>query len=291
VNEQAVALLLRCPVCDGRMTISGRVLGCGSGHAFDMAASGYVNLLGGRRARASGDTRDMLVARRRFLGRGHFEPLAATLTELVREGIGGDGPAGDEGLCAVEIGSGTGYHLARVEEATRAAGVELSWFGIDASKEAARLAARDLAGRGLNFVVADVWNRVPLASGRALAILCVLAPRNPPEFTRLLHPAGIVVVAVPVPGHLAELRDAFNLLGIHPGKEEALLEGLQGFEVARRVPLRFSMHLTAADVEDLVRMGPSARHIAPETIAQRAGSAAGVVTASFVTLALTRRDR
>ncbi|MGH2687791.1 MAG: putative RNA methyltransferase [Actinomycetota bacterium] len=286
MDEQAVALL-RCPVCGGGMALDGHVLACRTGHAFDLAASGYVNLMTGRRARA-GDTRDMLLARRRFLARGHYEPLAAAVSALVSEGVAGAAPADGSPHCAVEIGSGTGHHLARAAEAVGAAEVRLSWFGVDASKEAARMAARDLAGRGFGFVVADVWDRVPLADGSALAILSVLSPRNPAEFARLLDPAGVVVVAVPAPDHLAELRGTFDLLAIHPGKEEALLEGLGGFEVARRQPLRFPLHLGPGDVEDLVRMGPSARHIDAEVVARQAGSAPKVVTASFVTLALTR---
>jgi 23S rRNA (guanine745-N1)-methyltransferase len=289
MDDRAVTLL-RCPVCDIGMTRSGRSLACGSGHAFDVAAAGYLNLLGGHRSRPSGDNRDMLLARRRFLGHGHYEPLSKAVTRLAQEGLDrGAGLPAAAGLCAVEVGSGTGYHLARLAGGTVAGAAPPSWFGIDASKEAARIAAVDHKGEGLCFLVADVWRRVPLAPASALALLSVFAPRNAAEFARLLHPAGVVVVALPADDHLAELAGTLGLLRVHPGKEQTLADDMQAFEVVQRQPLRFPMHLTPADVEDLVRMGPSARHLDPHEIATRAGSAPRTVTASFVTLAFRLR--
>ena len=63
-----------CPVCSGAMirrSSGGKTLACGLGHSFDVAKDGHVNLMG-RGARATGDTAEMLAARRRFLNAGHY---------------------------------------------------------------------------------------------------------------------------------------------------------------------------------------------------------------------------
>ena len=49
-----------------RRSSGGKTLACGLGHSFDVAKDGHVNLMG-RGARATGDTAEMLAARRRFL--------------------------------------------------------------------------------------------------------------------------------------------------------------------------------------------------------------------------------
>jgi hypothetical protein len=52
------------------------------GHGFDRARSGHVNLHHGSRR---GDTRAMSLARRAFLGREFFRPVAAAINDRVLE--------------------------------------------------------------------------------------------------------------------------------------------------------------------------------------------------------------
>src|ERR1043166_2163641 len=64
---------LLCTVRDCRAPLvreATRVV-CGRGHSFDVARSGYINLLQpqDRRAKNPGDSAEVVAARRRFLGR------------------------------------------------------------------------------------------------------------------------------------------------------------------------------------------------------------------------------
>src|SRR6185436_4525343 len=111
--------LLQCPVCGGALDCGAGVVRCPAGHSFDIARQGYVNLVPGR-----ADTPEMVEARDAFLRAGHFRPLSAALAEEARasagEGGAGEGGAGEGGAGAgavLDLGAGTGHHLAAVLDA------------------------------------------------------------------------------------------------------------------------------------------------------------------------------
>jgi 23S rRNA (guanine745-N1)-methyltransferase len=297
--------LLCCPVCGGGFGAPGgpdapgapevavRTLTCGQGHAFDVARAGYVNLgPGGSRTTGTGDTPEMLAARRRFLDRNRFAPLSGIVNRLVAQALPPPGAAGDVATCVVEVGTGTGHHLATLRSSLTSArgpkALPSCWFGIDVSKAACRLASR--THPTARFVVADVKRGLPLRSGCAAAVLDVFAPRDPEEFRRILHPEGLVLVVIPAPDHLHELVRDFGLLHVHPGKEDALLAGFarRGLHLAHREKLRFTMDLGPEDAADLVAMGPSAHH-RPPPATDRPASSGQHATASFVVLLLQPR--
>ena len=58
-----------CPVCKQRLTRSGSCYRCRGNHSFDIAKSGYVNLLLSQQSsqKRHGDDKAMVLARRRFL--------------------------------------------------------------------------------------------------------------------------------------------------------------------------------------------------------------------------------
>src|SRR5947208_5154595 len=79
--------MLLCPVRDCHLALerAKRRLFCPRGHSFDVARSGYINLLQPqeRRSKQPGDTTDALAARRRLHDRGVTQPLLAAIADLV----------------------------------------------------------------------------------------------------------------------------------------------------------------------------------------------------------------
>lgn len=109
----------------------------------------------------------------------------------------------------------------------------------------------------------DVFRPLPLADGVVDVILDVFAPRNPPEFHRVLRPEGRLLVARPTLRHLAELRGRLpEMVTIDAAKEQRLrraLAPLLDTGVTEQVEYRAS--ITRSEARDLVSMTPSARHM------------------------------
>jgi len=250
-----VLAALRCPLCRGQLAASGSGLRCGAGHAFDAARQGYVSFLVGRPSGLVGDDAEMVAARERFLGAGHFEPLAGELAAEAR--------AAPPGL-VVEVGAGTGWYLSRVLDALP----DRAGLAIDLSKFAARRAAR--AHPRAVAAVADARATLPLGDGSAGLVLDVFAPRNGPELRRILRDDGLLLVVTPSQEHLAALRGALGLLDVDPEKGRRVADALSPhFERASLRPVRWTMSLRHADALSLAAMGPSARHLDAGTLASR----------------------
>ncbi len=188
--------LLICPVCTEPLTAEGRTLRCPRGHAFDFAREGHVDLLpaGHGRSTLTGDTAEMLRARRRFLERGWFAPLARALEDC-RAALADDvAPDHGRGLVLLEVGCGEGYFIGGLAASSnRTAGPDGDCcFGLDISRDALRMAAR--RHPGVLFFRNDVHYRICLRDGCVDLLLDIFAPRNPREFRRVLRPGGRVVV-------------------------------------------------------------------------------------------------
>lgn len=235
--------LLRCPHCRVALTPTDGSVGCRSGHRFDPARQGYLNLLPGGSRAGTADSADMVAARGAFLAAGHYRPVSDALARAA-----GTGPL-------LDVGGGTGEHAAHVLSRTSpgAWGVTL-----DLSVPAARRAAR--AHPRLAAVVADAWQPWPVADAAFGTVLSVFAPRAPAEALRVLAPGGVLVVATPTARHLAELVDELGLLTVDPRKPERLADQLSAFEPAAGWLVEGVLHLAADEVSAVVEMGPSAHH-------------------------------
>lgn len=250
--NDAVLPYLRCPNCSSPLAFVPASRGpgslrCARGHSFDIARQGYATLLAGRHPHV-GDSAEMIADRAAFLDAGHFGFIASALTEAATTVCG-------TGL-VVDAGTGTGYYLSAVLDALPHA----DGLGVDVSKPALSRAARAHPRAGA--ALADLWRPLPLADGSAGLILDVFAPRNVPEFHRILRPEGALLVVTPAADHLAELVGAYDLIRVDPDKARRVAESVGArFAVESTRTLRHEMRLDAAEVRTLIGMTPSARHV------------------------------
>ncbi|TDV45406.1 putative RNA methyltransferase [Actinophytocola oryzae] len=242
---------LCCPHCSTTLTASPGSLRCESGHTFDIARQGYVNLQAGK-APVTGDNADMVTARHEFLSAGHYDPIvAATVAAASGEG------------CVLDLGAGTGHYLAAVLDAAP----DRVGIALEIAKPALRRAAR--AHPRLGAVGADTWQRLPVRNGAISVVLDVFAPRNAAETARVLSSDGRLVVVSPTPAHLRELVSALHLLTVDADKAARVSASLPGFVVSGEERCEFGMSLTHGQVLALVGMGPSAWHVDGDVLAER----------------------
>jgi 23S rRNA (guanine745-N1)-methyltransferase len=255
-----VVRYLRCPVCGQPLSGAGtRSLACPNRHTFDVARQGYVHLAPGP-VGLGGDTAEMVSARAEFLARGHYDFVSAALAHAAGDA---DPPApGAQPRLVVDVGAGTGRHLAAVLDARP----DRVGLALDVSKPALRRAARAHPRAGA--VLCDVWRGLPLADAGTDLLLDVFAPRNGAEFARVLRPEGRLLVVTPAAEHLRELVDALHLLRVDPVKEDRVAASLTPwFRRYRQEELVRTLELARPEVAALVGMGPSAWHADPVRLA------------------------
>ncbi|MWC00186.1 putative RNA methyltransferase [Agromyces seonyuensis] len=245
---------VRCPNCFHDLeVVASRTLGCANGHRFDLHKHGYATLLPPRSPAHQGDSREMLVARDAVLESGLYAPIADAVAALARASLREHEDAPPR---LVDFGCGTGHYARAV--ATAAPHTPELLF-TDRSPAAVRWST--LATPGAGGVVLDVWAPLPLRDGIADVALDVFAPRNPPEFARVLRPGGTLVVVVPRPGHLAELRVEGAMLDVPEGKADAVHAQFAPFlEPAGLERVTAPIALTPAQADAVRGMGPAGHH-------------------------------
>ena len=167
---------------------------CPRGHSFDVARSGYVNLLQpqDRRSKRPGDTPAAVAARRRLHDLGVTAPLLEAIAETT---------AALPGDTVLDAGCGDGFYLGSLARRTGCAA-----HGIDISIPAIDAAARRYPE--CEWIVANADRVVPYAGGAFSLVLSITARMNAGEFRRVLADGGRLLVAIPAPEDLIELCGA-----------------------------------------------------------------------------------
>jgi len=184
---------LLCSVRDCRQPLrpGERVYACPRGHSFDLARSGYLNLLQpqDKKSDEPGDSRESVQARERLFAKGIGAGLLMDLTTLAAS-------LGEEPL-VLDVGCGPGFLLTAIGE--EGCGVDLSVYALE------RAAKRD---PGPMWVAANADRFLPFPDATFDLLFSVTGPCNAPEFRRVLKPEGHLIVVVPAPDDLIELREA-----------------------------------------------------------------------------------
>ncbi|MEP0200635.1 MAG: putative RNA methyltransferase [Halioglobus sp.] len=228
-----------------RQPLSGLTpLQCDSGHSFDRAREGYVNLLPANKKSSlePGDNALMIAARRRVHEAGVYQPLAESIETIL---------ADTEAVAAgsiLDLGCGEGYYAGYLADHLPT----VSILGVDMAKPAVRLAAKRYPR--VDFAVASAF-AVPLPEDSVGSVVSVFAPTAPAELQRLLPAGGVYLKVTPAPMHLWSLREALYT-SPRPHAEEAVM--VAGFSLASTRTVRFALAASQALVADIVAMTPFA---------------------------------
>ncbi|HJW92811.1 MAG TPA: methyltransferase domain-containing protein [Thermoanaerobaculia bacterium] len=223
---------LLCTVRDCRapLAIDARRAVCERGHSFDIARSGYLNLLQpqDRRSRVPGDSPEAAAARRRFLDRGFVQPIRDAIVAFMQPVRGP----------VLDAGCGEGYHLGSIDADERH-GVDISVAAID---EAAKRYP------SCHWIVANADRFLPYADASFAIVMSITARLNPPEFRRVLRDDGRLVIAIPGADDLVELR------GMTRDRVSRTVEMFaEHFTLARHEHVRHVVELDESAVEDLLK--------------------------------------
>lgn len=239
-------LPLACTVrgCTDPLIRHGQTWACPRGHAYDVARSGYINLLQpqDRKSLQAGDHREAVEARARLIAHGVGQTLMTAVVELAASL-----DLGERLPVVAELGSGSGDLLHQL--ATRRV---ITSIGLDLSTTATDLSARRFPS--LTWVVANADRRLPILDQSVQLLLSVHARRNPPECARVLTPSGVLIVAVPAHDDLIELRSVTQGAGVERDRAEALIaEHAAHFSVVRRTVVRERLRLQGDVLRDLLQ--------------------------------------
>lgn len=233
-----------CPICKKPFTEQNRSLVCPNGHCYDVARQGYVNLLRAGSARRHGDDRRMVASRTAFLDAGFYQPLRDAVTDLVLR-------RARQGDTVLDAGCGEGYYTSHIRKALADAGLSVSVYGIDVSRDAIlACAARD---RALGLAVASI-SAIPAADTCVDILVNLFAPFDAAEFARVMKAGGTLVRVFPDRRHLYELKEAVYET---PYENEITTLELDGFSLISEQRLSFPLRLENGEhIQSLFQMTP-----------------------------------
>jgi len=236
--------LFVCPICAQPLTRQEGRYTCPTGHSFDVAREGYVNLLPANRqhSKAPGDDKAMAAARTRFLDGGWYSPLREKLCELVQDLL-------PQGGALLDAGCGEGWYTAALAQVAAQKGGKTA--GVDLSKPAVKKAARRCP-QG-EIAVASVYH-LPVGEATVDLLVNCFSPLAIDEFRRLVRPGGRFLYVVPGPRHLWALKE---ILYDRPYENEERVEEYPGFRLlsVERVETTFTL-TDPQDIQALYHMTP-----------------------------------
>lgn len=243
-------LEFQCTVrnCSHPLVRSDEGFGCAGGHHFDQAKEGYWNLTQPQDKKSSdpGDNRDAVLARHRWLERGHAAGLITALKSWIPDSI--------PHLRVLDLGCGEGSF----GPALFGAQAE-SFCGIDLSKPAIKLAAKRWPEA--TWVLANADRGLPVMDSSVDCVVSLFGRRPVAEISRVLSPNGSCIVAVPGEDDLIELREQVQKEGRRRSRVDAIVDEMKvnGLNCVEQKKWRVQIEIGPEEIEDALAMTYRAR--------------------------------
>jgi 23S rRNA (guanine745-N1)-methyltransferase len=218
---------------------------CENGHSFDQAREGYWNLTQPQDKKSAnpGDSDDAVLARHRWLKRGH----AAGLIESLREWTSVKSESSPHSILDLGCGEGT---FGPALFSHNAAG----YCGIDLSRRAIKLAARNWPEA--TWVLANADRGLPVADRSVGSVVSLFGRRPVKEIERVLSDDGICIIAIPGEEDLIELREQTQKEGHRRSRWELVVDEMKavGLELSTHKKWSQQIELDSEEIADALAM-------------------------------------
>ncbi len=235
-----------CPVCGRELITNFKSVCCENNHNFDIAKSGYVNLLLSQQIKSKrhGDDKLMVRSRQDFLNKGYYDSLLNNVLKTIIK-------YAKNGCRILDAGCGECWYTANIYKYLIKNQIKPEVLAIDISKDA--LAAGAKRNREIELAVASVFS-LPVKEESCDILISFFAPFCGGEFTRVLKKDGVMIRVIPLQKHLWSLKKAVYE---NPYENEVESYILDGFELLENQEVRESIHLSChEDISRVFTMTP-----------------------------------
>ena len=240
-----------CPKCEEKLNIEDGRAVCKNGHSYDRARGGYHNLLISQKGGTHGDNKEMILARRAFLGAGYYAPLARYLATQVMEYTPACG-------AVLDAGAGEGYYTNFIEQNLYLRDGKTDVSAFDISKDAVREIGKK--NSRISLAVAGSYH-MPIADGEFNVVINTFSPLALEETHRVLKSGGHFIMAIPGEMHLFDLK---SVIYDTPYKNIVDDTALEGFELISDDALTYKFNLgSSEEIKNLFMMTPYAYRTKP----------------------------
>lgn len=244
--------VMYCPLCKNELRFYDKTLRCLNNHSYDISKKGYVNLLlpNQHHSEKSGDEKEMILSRVRFLNTGKYNSLRDLILKTLRELI----TSFDKEYVIGDLGCGEGYYtLYYHQELSKL--IPLTTYGIDLSKQAINECANRQRSKHIEnmmFIIGNI-NYVPLLDESLDFIVNSFSRIDEKEFVRLLKKDGYFLRILPGKDHLLELKEVlYENVRLNEEKEERI----EGLEFVKSIEVSDNISLNNQEIRDLFTMTP-----------------------------------
>ncbi|MDD6301916.1 MAG: methyltransferase domain-containing protein [Bacillales bacterium] len=241
--------ILKCPVCNQLLFRINNAYKCSMNHSYDIAKKNYVNLTLANQGHHlnEGDSKDMIIARKRFLESEKYGCLKNNLISIISK-------LSNHNSIFTDIACGNGYYTNSIHQSINKDN-DFYTLGIDISKHAIiqSSSSRNLLSlSNIDYVIGNM-DYLPIMSDSVDILLNCFAPINEKEFYRVLKSNGYFIRVLPGVYHLYELKDfLYENVHLNIPKEE----NINGFNKIDEINLEDMIELNNEQINDLFTMTP-----------------------------------
>ncbi|GIU47876.1 MULTISPECIES: class I SAM-dependent methyltransferase [Shewanella] len=190
--------ILNCPTCAAKLHFheSSKGYYCDNKHHFDKNAQGYWSFVTSPKFKGSSESRDQLRSKRFLMASGIFAPLTEQLSAVFNKAI-----KGIKDVNHLNYQCADGFYLRSIAQS--ADNDEITHWGVSEANNALFAASKDNTPANL---LLSPFKKLPFSDQSLDVVTLFDAQLKGKECLRILKKEGVLLMLVPAPRHLWQLK-------------------------------------------------------------------------------------